>query len=454
MYKKIYYTGFVAYLVMAVLAVLFFKERTILSDTAYNLFYIAKDGTLAIQSFRFGDAFTQLFAVAARNAGFSLQGIATCYSLSFIVYYAVCYALAGIVFRQYRLALVMLLTEVLFTTHAFYYEVSPLLQGIAYLLLALSAIAFARERQWKYTNVLAVPLIAFAVFFHPLLLVVVGYTLCYFWLRNGGGFSRRSLVLIAIVFGASMVLKSLIFRVAYEAHALGGLRNFYKLFPDYFTIYAHRRFLQNCISYYLFIPIALVCLLWSYRKQKNATTALFVLVAFVGYLLLVNICYPSTDIPEFYIENLYMPLALMLSLPLVFDVLPVLKPVTAIVLVGAVLVFAMARFFAMHYHYSERLAYERQIIDGYGNSKVIRRTTPNDRQVLQMLWGMPYEFWLLSTLETGNTASIVIDDNPHLRMWADKQGKSLVVNWNVFPYKDLPPRYFHFKDTVSGYHIE
>ena len=73
--------------------------------------------------------------------------------------------------------------------------------------------------------------------------------------------------------------------------------------------------------------------------------------------------------------------------------------------------------------------------------------------IVLMAWGTPYEFWLLSTTEQGTTASIIIDDKPELRPWAALLRKSLVVNWGIFPYSELNPKYFHFTDTTTGYEI-
>ena len=68
-----------------------------------------------------------------------------------------------------------------------------------------------------------------------------------------------------------------------------------------------------------------------------------------------------------------------------------------------------------------------------------------------MLWGTPYEFWLLSTIEQHKTASIIIDADPLYRMWATRLNKSLLVNWGTYPYTDLSTRYFHFTDTTTTY---
>ena len=75
-------------------------------------------------------------------------------------------------------------------------------------------------------------------------------------------------------------------------------------------------------------------------------------------------------------------------------------------------------------------------------------------ETLQMMWGTAYEFLLLSESERGHPASIIIDEDPGRMPWPVSENKSLLVNWDTFPYKDIDPAYFHFTDTTSGYVIE
>jgi hypothetical protein len=119
-----------------------------------------------------------------------------------------------------------------------------------------------------------------------------------------------------------------------------------------------------------------------------------------------------------------------------------------------VMITGCLRIYATHTAYTARLNWERNFLKEYGDKKIIADAKKVNAGILQMLWGTPYEFWLLSTSEQNKTASIIIDDDPPHRDWAKDARKSLVVNWNVYPYNTLPPRYFIFTDTASGYIID
>lgn len=80
--------GFFSYSVLFIFAVIFFKERTVFMDASYIVFSIVKDGKLAIQNFRFGSAFTQLFPLITLKLGLPLEKIILSYSVGFVIYFS------------------------------------------------------------------------------------------------------------------------------------------------------------------------------------------------------------------------------------------------------------------------------------------------------------------------------------------------------------------------------
>ena len=73
--------GIVLYFILIVLSVLFYKERTIMFDTAFQLFQILRNDNFAIQVNRFGSAITQAFPLYTSRLNFSLETITIIYFL-------------------------------------------------------------------------------------------------------------------------------------------------------------------------------------------------------------------------------------------------------------------------------------------------------------------------------------------------------------------------------------
>lgn len=455
MYKKLYFIGIVVYGFLFLLSILFYKERTIFLDSSFNIFHLVKEGTFCIASFRFGDVLTQALPLLCYKLGLSLGAITWSYSISFTLYYLICYVICGSLLKQYRFALLILLVNILFATYTFYFPVSQLPQGMA---LVMVAFALIWGRPLKYIGALRWIAITATIitmaFFHPLVVFVLGYSILFF-LVSKDRIDKKVMYVIAGVFFSLLIIKSVFFRTQYERHSLSGLKNVVRLFPDYFTLYSNGQLLKNCITKYYWLAVFFFSIAALYLSNKAYKKLLLFAGTVVGYLLLVNIMYPDAQTPSFYIENLYLPIGICIGLPLVFDMLPVLEQrKVAFPVMVLVMLTGCIRIYTAHDHYTQRLGWERDFLRKNGDKKIIANASLHHADILEMLWGTPYEFWQLSTIETGKSASVIIDDDPPHRDWAKNTINALVVNWNVFPYRELNPKYFRYSDTVTGYIIE
>jgi hypothetical protein len=454
-YKRLYYTGFAAYATMLVLSVVFYKERMVLPDTAFFLFNIVKDNWFCIQVYRFGDVFSQLLAVPARRMGLPLDVIMVCYSAGFTLFHFACYAICGSVLKQYRFALVILLANLLFTTGSYYWAISQLPQSISLLMVLMALLA---DRKWEnlraYEKTIAAFLAITLAFFHPLAIFVLTYAILYFS-STGNILERKAAYFVSAIYVAALAAKAIFFRTPYEQHSLSGLKNFAALFPNYFTTYANASFLVKCTGPYMAIPVLVAIIVALYIREAKWRRLSFFILCFIGYLFLINISYYSSKTPNFYIESLYMPLALILALPFVFEALaPSKNAFFNVFICGLIVIVGCMRLYTTHHTYTARLNWERALMGNYMDKKIILDAKKRNTAILQMLWGTPYEFWLLSTTERGKTASIIIDENPGERGWAWQLNNSFLVNWDVVPYRHLPVKYFRFTDSTFGYNIE
>src|SRR5690606_8145689 len=117
--------------------------------------------------------------------------------------------------------------------------------------------------------------------------------------------------------------------------------------------------------------------------------------------------------------NLYLPIAIFLGVPLVYDVLPVLyKWRVALPFVILIIVTGLTRIYTKHNFYTDRLDWYRNYIEQYGGEKAIVAYETVPHEIVMFSWATPYEFWLLSTLEKDRTASIVIHKDLDEISWA------------------------------------
>jgi hypothetical protein len=127
---------------LIVLAGVFFLERIVNLDMAFQSFLILKSGSLEIQSGRFGAAATQFWPWAAQALGLPLKGVLLMYSLGHVFWPAL---LAWFSWRigQWRWSLAIGMVATLMTTHTFYW-LSEMPAGLVFLCASLCLDAFKR----------------------------------------------------------------------------------------------------------------------------------------------------------------------------------------------------------------------------------------------------------------------------------------------------------------------
>ncbi len=456
LHKPVFLIGSLAYLVLAVLALVFYLERTAFLDIAFHLFYIIKNGDFAIQNNRFGAGVTQIFPLLGSKIGMSLKSIMQLYSCSFVFYYYLVFALCLLVCRSYRFALAMLLLSTIMVTDTFYWIQSEFGQGLATLVLFFALLQFRSdqkaERQWYQYPILFIFIFAL-VFFHPLLLFPFLFTGVFLYLH---GKTDKDILKVSLVsFLLMFVTKAVFFRTVYESGSMRGLKNFAELFPNYFSIQSNRDLLYYAIKDYNLLFLLLFASIAFYIWKRKYKKLLLLCSFFAGYVLLVNVSYPHGE-HQFYMENLYLPLSIFVIFPVVFDLIDLLPRRSLLIALFLFLAFRIGHIGWNHQQYSTRVAYLQSHLEATRDEPPLKRIIPAsklDKQIMLMHWATPYEFWLLSTLDGGESRSILATDSPEKLYWAKESTDNFITMWGVFPYRELPEKYFRMKD-FSKYYFE
>jgi hypothetical protein len=178
------------------------------------------------------------------------------------------------------------------------------------------------------------------------------------------------------------------------------------------------------------------------------------LTFFLGYLFFINVSFNNGD-HQFYLENLYLPLIIFVVVPFVFDVLftGFFKKMP-LVFVSCILIFAMIRINLHATQWTARLDWNKNFLtktDILPNRKLLIDENKTPKELMVMSWGSSFEFLLLSSLEKPeNTRCLLIDENPSRLNWAKNTPNTLLTEWEVWDYQELPQRYFAPRDT-GGY---
>lgn len=83
--------GYVIWFVMAVMSIVFYKERATLMDGGFQLFELINGGEFGIYHYRLTNPLTQVLALTAVKLNLSLKLVMIAYSLNFILFFALIY---------------------------------------------------------------------------------------------------------------------------------------------------------------------------------------------------------------------------------------------------------------------------------------------------------------------------------------------------------------------------
>lgn len=454
MYKPVYRLGLAAYIMLFVFAIVCYKERTVFLDISFLLYSIMKNDELAIQVYRFGAAFTQVFPLIGRRLNMSLQHIMILYSAGVAFYYFVCYLLCGRVFKRYDIAIGLLLFNILFVTNTFFWMQAELPLGVATLFVMYAFLhSELAMKNMVVTYILATAMAVTVSFFHPLLFIPSLYIFLYH--RKEWKERKRGLLFLfaAIVFVASELVKAKWFGNPYDSTATSQSKNIKHFFPNYWDLYATQTFVKDWLGKFVWIPItSLLVIVYAIIKKRWIDLALF-LSFFVGYTILICASYPTEKTEPFYIENLFLPLAIIIGVPFIFIVMPQLNKKLAVGLFALIIVMGGTRIYSKRSFYTSRVDWMRGFMEEHKGKKLLVNPDRVPMQTLLMTWGSSYEFWLLSTAENNETASIIVDENYKSMLTSHWDTRMFRTKWDYAIYDDLPEPYFIFKDTTTAYVI-
>ncbi len=453
MHKTLYKTGFIAYVILLIMATWFYKERTVFMDAAYHLFHILMSNDFTIQHNRFGAVVTQIFPVTGSKLGLSLKSILLLYSTGTMFYYFLCYFICGTILKQYGYALVVLLFSILFATETFYWPYSELQQGCTMLLVMFAVLNTNIHPAIKYGVMLALTITL--AFIHPLIIFPASFLFIYLLLSGRSNISNRALLLCFALFIITYLVKTIFFKPPYEANATAGInKTMLNLIPDYFNLYSVKKFVKDCFGKFMWIPIfALATTGYYIIKRKWALLFLYTFFVF-GLISLINISYHYGDVPSFYIENLYLPVSIFLAMPVVFEMADDLRRKNiAIAILVIIIITGSFRIYNQRDFFKSRVDWLRGYYSDHAGEKLIVHQSHVPMGTLIFSWGSSYEFWLLSTLEQNKTESIIISDNIDALIPPPGKTTSFITAFGGHPYDMFPTKYFKLTDTVSEYTV-
>ncbi len=435
--------------ILAVLAVVFYKARVVMFDSAYYLFQMLVEGTLPIQHNRYGAFYSMLPPYALAHASLPFRFIAVSYSVGCVLMWVMPSMMSGFVFKNWWIAFLIILSGFVFHTEAFFWMVSESQFLVPYWLLVYAYFLYFMANQksafWYFTW----PLVfLFGFVIHPLALFCFGFFILFVWVQKL--LSPGQIGILLLSGGMAYLAKKLFLpESSYTSTLLDNVQNVKSLFPHYFDTVANKSFIHHVFKRFLPLSITFTLLFIAVLSNLFSRRMLVYLAALSGCILFINTCfYTLGEESLLYFENLYQPV--FFSVLLAFASFKNYRGYVA-GLFMALGFLAVVRWFSIAPHYQERIAWQRIIFDKTAAQKILIDEANFPMKMMTYSWCIPYESVLLSTIENGKARTIYVTSD------ADQQAKAVEIKTFFFTsfgntyFDKIPKNYFDFSDTSSAY---
>lgn len=448
--KKYYFiTGLMCMLALIVLGIIFYKERVIFCDTAYQAVYLLIEQKPYINLIRAGSVIPQLIPLIAIWLHAGLKTILVLHSVSFLIFFFVMYLIAYRCSERKMLFFLMPLYLILITNEVFYWPQSELQQGMIWLCL-YAVLLFEKKweglNQWLSLGIHFI-FILWIQFFHPLLFFPILFLVIYYYDSESKLYSRKSFFYLsacALSFGIRSVAG--MFNI-YEKGKLNIGASIKNNLPHFFSLNSVHTFLYKIpSSYCIYMLVLCMGILWLVLNKKYIkaiTAAGFSL----GYWVLIMISSASDN--RFYTENMLLPLGFIAVLPIVADILPAHNNRSVLLIVVTAIILRLGGIYLAHRDYTARFAiyepYFEYLHEHKLNGVMVDKKAVDQKQAI-MTWGSGYESILISSLQSPDSCRVVqIDENISKYDWCVNYDTSLVTIYAAWGESQLPKQYFRLR---------
>ena len=458
--------GHLAFLLLFVIAFVFYKERTLNFDSAFYAIRLLATGDFYVAHGRGVNYLWQWLPLLVFKFGGSLKAFMYSMSLSPLLLLYGIFLIITHYFRNPKAGVYLALALVLTTRYKFYAAISEIYLSIGLVALIVAFLSMEKDRfDWAAHKklLLFLFLISLTYLGHPFLIFPVLFIMGADVIWNNRWKDKTVWLGIAAALILFFTRYALIkfSSASYESAKMNsvGLGTFKKVLLHPFETYSVR-ILGSFADSQWFFAIAFFLLATYLLFRKNKLLALY-LLAFTGFwfVFVAAVCsYLSGDIYAM-IEGYCGFFALVWALPLIYlnfeDVKwQKLLPIAA----SFLLLFSIHRIYTKSSFFTDRLAKLENIIslnppDGEASRNIMLKMDGKYWRELWYPWPVPYETLILSSLKDPTKTSIVyIADDPKKVEKYTKYDLRYMPPFNDDTYA-LPKHYFNIDKrpfTLTG----
>jgi len=458
--NKLRITGHLFFLVLIILAVVFYKERMLYADSAWYVFKIVNFSKLNVEAGRFSAIITQVLPLIIVRQELPLKFVILAYSVSFILVYYVVYIVCVYALRIEAAGIVILFVLVLGIRHNFYHPVQETLQGLVYTVLLFAWLKYPLTLKKTVFRIaihfiISLLIIILCYFTHPMTLFPVLFILGYLIVekKDWKNYSAYALIILTLVVYSLKYLTT--DEQSYEGQFFASFTDALDTMGNFFNLYSLKFFLKRLGGLYLFTMIIALSVTVSYLHQKAWLKFGYFLITSSGFFIIIVLTYHMGD-SDMAMERVFMPLAIFVGIPFVHEFLEDYKKqnLLAYSFLLLVLFFSLLGISRTGSVYRERLAYLDELLEtssSFPGNKFIIEKGSTDMSKIIVPWAIGAETLLYSSLNSPDDARTIymVDDLEEFQF--DRNDSNLFLGasfWRDWDASSLNQSYIRLQEGV------
>ena len=443
--------GYTTWVVLLLLALVFWKERAFFMDAGFQLFNLVNEGHIQVYHYRFITAVPQVLPWLLLKLHAPLWMLGLSYSLAYVLFYATAWWLLVERLKNERMGWVLTALFTFIALDSFYHIQSEFYLGLTLLLLLFGMVLHWPElRGWKFWLPVAGLLITVG-FSHKLAVIFFIFLWLFFAKSNPALRHRRYLLLLGLMLLVAFV-KSHWFTNWYEAAKQVDFQtNWQAYFPRFDRLPSNQVLLSRLLRHYYLLPVLVLLCTWFYAKQRAFFKLALVWAFTVGYLLLYNISDPQSAY-RFYSEVSYLPAILFVAVPLFFDIIPAWEQTSRAFISFGKTIFAavvgirLVTIALGHQPFTRRQHWTLRQLGNAPHLHTNRLLLPSSsapKDTVIMEWGIPFTAMHLTALQSPDSAKTLLILPDFGRYKSEMQSDTFFLSpFKAFPQSWLNKEYY------------
>jgi len=351
--KKYIILGHIYFAILIIFSIVFYLERTLYVDSAYQIYELINTKTFHINDSRFSMFVSELLPLSVIYLNLPLKAVVLSYSLSFILIFYSIY-----IFVVHKLknpqAGILIMLIILGIRHTFFHTISETFQILTFASFFFAWLYYPLKIKNKKLNIvisLAVSLILVALcfFIHPITLFVISFIIGYYVIDQKK-WTDYKIYLVAFLFILLYILKFLTIKEGTrEGGFVSQLLNISETLPTIFQYYSTRYPYYHFTQIYL-LPAIILLIVTIFYIYKKKFLKLAYLYGFGTVFLIISVIVYSEGGSDIEMERTFMPLIFFITIPFVNEVIKEFNELKKINYInfGFVVIILLVSFFGIY----------------------------------------------------------------------------------------------------------